>query len=667
MTNGTKREFYLVGNRSIGVRFTKTTTVATLFGRSVKSALSASYAFPVFSIALIGYWATTRFPLKGLVVSSMQHKTRLVDGLRASLASHDLDFIGVESDAGPLFCFAVGILSMSLPPVSLPIAGNTVGTFVPAVRHRLKQMSTELRNYFGVSFCLRDGNTGELLMSADCSGCGDDDLHEAISAGLQRQGTAAIVAEEVGCALLSIPLKDGQQYLIATAPFRLAITSNQEVSFSDIARVLGTSDDTARHWYHEQTEWTIPALERMAAVVADRISAETEIGRLTEEIDKVSDSLSSTYEEISLLYGLTQNLRISSTDSQLGDLALNWLLEVIPCRGLAILFQQPGRSSSSGELSTAMAGHQLTAGECPADTEQLAHLVRHLNLNDKRSAFVANQRVTERPDWPYREIRQIIAVPLIEGENVFGWLFAINHNEDKGFGTVEASLLSSVGTILGIHSGNIELYRRQSEFVTSVVRALTSAIDAKDPYTCGHSDRVARLSVCLAKEMGLDERVLNLMYMAGLLHDVGKIGIDDSVLRKPGRLTDEEYEHIKLHPELGCNILSGLKQLEDVLPVVLHHHEQWDGNGYPYGLAGESIPLLARITAVADSYDAMSSDRPYRKGMPEDRVNQIFKEGSGIQWDPKVVEAFFAARDDIRSIMREERAEMGFDLNNALT
>lgn len=569
--------------------------------------------------------------------------------------------------AGLLFMFAVEILSMSLPPVSLPIAGNTVGTYVPAVRHRLKQMSTELRNYFGVSFCLRDGNTGELLMSTDCRGCGDDNVLEAISAGLQQQGTPAIVAEEVGCALLSIPLKDGQQDLIATAPFRLATTTDQPVEFADVARVLGTSVDAARHWYHEQAEWTIPALERMAAVVVERMSAEVEIGRLTEEIDKVSDSLSSTYEEISLLYGLTQNLRISSTDSQLGDLALNWLLEVIPCRGLSILFQQPGRKADSSETTAPTAGHQLTAGECSADTEELAHLVRHLDLNDKRSAFVANQRVTERPDWPFREIRQVIAVPLIEGENVFGWLFAINHNEDKGFGTVEASLLSSVGTILGIHSGNIELYRRQSEFVTSVVRALTSAIDAKDPYTCGHSDRVARLSVCLAKELGLDERILNLMYMAGLLHDVGKIGIDDSVLRKPGRLTDEEYEHIKLHPELGCNILSGLKQLEDVLPVVLHHHEQWDGKGYPYGLAGESIPLLARITAVADAYDAMSSDRPYRKGMPEDRVNRIFQEGSGIQWDPRVVEAFFAARDEIQLIMREERAELGFDLNNALT
>ncbi|MBA2115680.1 HD-GYP domain-containing protein [Bremerella alba] len=554
---------------------------------------------------------------------------------------------------------------MSLPPAALSLTGNAVGTFVPAVRHRLKQMSTELRNYFGTSFCLRDGNTGELMLAADDGILGDDSLLASLCPGIHREGSPAIVAEETGCAVLAIPLRDGINTYIGTAPFRLSISGNASPEFGKLSQILGCSPKESKRWHQAQVEWTIPALERMAATVVGKITSDSEIERLTEEIDKVSDSLSSTYEEISLLYGLTQNLRISSSDSQLGDLALNWLLEVIPCRGLSILFQQPGRRGNPNESSsTTYEPHLLSVGECAVDSQMLSHLVKKLNLNEKRSAFVANQRITERPDWPCPEIRQVIAVPLVEGENIFGWLFAVNHNEDKGFGTVEASLLSSVGTILGIHSGNIELYRRQSEFVTSVVRALTSAIDAKDPYTCGHSDRVARLAVRLAQEMGLSSETLNLLYMAGLLHDVGKIGIDDSVLRKPGRLTDEEYEHIKLHPELGCNILSGLKQLEAVLPVVLHHHEQWDGNGYPHKLAGETIPKLARITAVADAYDAMSSDRPYRKGMPEDRVNQIFREGSGTQWDPEVIAAFFAAREDIGNIMSEERSGLGFDVSN---
>ena len=234
---------------------------------------------------------------------------------------------------------------------------------------------------------------------------------------------------------------------------------------------------------------------------------------------------------------------------------------------------------------------------------------------------------------------------MAEGENCFGWLVAFNHSRGGEFGTVEASLLSSVGAILGIHSGNSELYQQQREFFAGVVRALTSAIDAKDPYTCGHSDRVARVAVRLAEELGCNRKQVDTIYLSGLLHDIGKIGIDDNVLRKPGKLTEAEYEHIKTHAEIGYKILKDIKQLDDVLPVVLHHHEQWDGKGYPHGLAGDAIPQLARIVAVADAFDAMGSDRPYRKGMPDEKLDAILRDGAGKQWDAAVVEAFFRARD----------------------
>jgi HD-GYP domain-containing protein (c-di-GMP phosphodiesterase class II) len=149
-----------------------------------------------------------------------------------------------------------------------------------------------------------------------------------------------------------------------------------------------------------------------------------------------------------------------------------------------------------------------------------------------------------------------------------------------------------------------------------------------------------------------------------LLHDVGKIGIDDEVLRKPGKLTEAEYEHIKSHAEIGFKILNDIKQLDEVLPVVLHHHEQWDGRGYPQGLAGESIPLLARIVAVADSFDAMGSDRPYRQGMSDEKLDAILRDGSGKQWDAQVVEAFFRARDAIREIARAKVKSVSFDVRD---
>ena len=231
---------------------------------------------------------------------------------------------------------------------------------------------------------------------------------------------------------------------------------------------------------------------------------------------------------------------------------------------------------------------------------------------------------------------------------------AIGHRTGGEFGSSEASLLASIGALLGIHCGNLALYRQQADMLAGIVRALTSAIDAKDPYTCGHSDRVARLSVALAEAMGCDQKQIETIYLSGLLHDVGKIGVDDQVLRKPGRLNDAEFEHIKIHTEIGYRILRDLKQLGDVLPVVRHHHEAWNGRGYPFGLAGNEIPQMARIVAVADAFDAMSSDRPYRKGMPDDKLDEILQRGAGRQWDARVIDAFFRIRDKIRRICRPE-------------
>jgi HD-GYP domain-containing protein (c-di-GMP phosphodiesterase class II) len=175
--------------------------------------------------------------------------------------------------------------------------------------------------------------------------------------------------------------------------------------------------------------------------------------------------------------------------------------------------------------------------------------------------------------------------------------------------------------------------------MTGIVRAIINAIDAKDQYTCGHSDRVAAYAKCIAERLGEDPEECERIYMAGLLHDVGKIGVPDSILGKPGKLTDEEYAVVKKHPEIGYSILKHLKQLDYVLPGVLHHHEAIDGSGYPAGLIGDSIPFAGRLLAVADAYDAMTSDRPYRRGMPTERAESILQSEAGTTWDARIVAA----------------------------
>ena len=168
-----------------------------------------------------------------------------------------------------------------------------------------------------------------------------------------------------------------------------------------------------------------------------------------------------------------------------------------------------------------------------------------------------------------------------------------------------------------------------------VLKGMTTAIDAKDAYTCGHSERVGLLASRLALAAGLGAEEAERYRLAGLVHDVGKIGVAEAVLSKSGRLNDEEFAQIKKHPEIGHQILRDIPLMEDILPGVLHHHERWDGKGYPAGLAGESIPLIGRILALADTFDAMSSTRAYRPAMPRESVLAEIRRCSASQFDPK--------------------------------
>jgi putative nucleotidyltransferase with HDIG domain len=401
-------------------------------------------------------------------------------------------------------------------------------------------------------------------------------------------------------------------------------------------------------------------LLRLARLAISRMQADARIRQLEGEVDSLSQQIGNTYEEITLLHRLTTNLRLSSSHTELGRMALQWLAAALPAEGMALLLHAVDGAPPGSEQESAPV--LLTHGNCPLDTSSFLRLLKFLAIRPTDGPRVMNANATSGADWPFAGIRELVVAPLAEGDHELGWIAVVNHDSGKEFGSIEATLLSSVAAILGIHSGNLELYRRQADLLAGVVRALSSAIDAKDPYTCGHSDRVARVAVRLARELGCSTETLKVVYLSGLLHDIGKIGVDDRILRKPDKLTSEEFEHIKTHTVIGHRILVDLKQLGQVLPVVLHHHESWDGSGYPDGLAGERIPLLARIVAVADSFDAMASDRPYRKGMPDEKLDGIIRSGAGKQWDPRVVEAFFTVRADLRAIAQRNEPLQHLDV-----
>ena len=205
------------------------------------------------------------------------------------------------------------------------------------------------------------------------------------------------------------------------------------------------------------------------------------------------------------------------------------------------------------------------------------------------------------------------------------------------------SALKSVDQMHIINKINEELKDKNEELEQAyldTIGILRQTVEAKDTYTRGHSDRVSEYSVLIGKKMGLDEDTIKILKIGGLFHDIGKIGIPDGILTKDSKLDDNEYSQIKEHPVIGAHILGDAEIFKDIIPIVLHHHERFDGNGYPHKLAGENIPLVARIAAVADTFDAMTSKRSYRDCLPLETVIAEFERCSGTQFDPKIAEVF---------------------------
>ncbi len=191
------------------------------------------------------------------------------------------------------------------------------------------------------------------------------------------------------------------------------------------------------------------------------------------------------------------------------------------------------------------------------------------------------------------------------------------------------------------------------------VESLRLAVDAKDTYTKNHSDRVAIYSKLIGEQLQLPEDQMEILCDGALFHDIGKIGIPDSILQKPGKLTDEEYDDIKNHPSIGAKIIAPAKIFDPIIPIVKHHHERFDGKGYPSGLKGEEIPLLARIVTVADSFDAMTSDRSYRPRFTLVKALDELENGKGTQFDPELVDAFVIAFKEHREEI-EKATEMTY-------
>lgn len=407
---------------------------------------------------------------------------------------------------------------------------------------------------------------------------------------------------------------------------------------------LKTSDSQGWYLAGVQSSGTLESLQQLLSAVNVVLGQMYTIEQQQIQLDASAMQIARTFEEQCWLRELTKHLglcRSNNSPQQLVGEILQPLRSIANSKQIALVIPEK-RSSHKFDLSSEVFGDGNWKIE---DAEKLVEL--HCG-EVEWEPLVGNMRFTELPNGL---ISSYVIVPIGQVGSPFAYIVAMdrlpppNSNGlgfmyDPEFGSFEVGLMEEAGALLSTQAHNIRLFAETQHLVLGTLRSMTRAIDARDSYTQGHSERVAKLAFELARQLQLPESACQEIYLAGILHDIGKIGIPDSVLLKAGPLTEEEFETVKLHPVIGFRIIEQLAKLDFTLPGILHHHERWDGRGYPEKLAGTDIPLMARILAVADSFDAMTSSRPYRHHMPLARAKKIISEGAGTQWDPDIVAAF---------------------------
>ena len=380
-------------------------------------------------------------------------------------------------------------------------------------------------------------------------------------------------------------------------------------------------------------------LHRWLSAVRDRLLLEGQLRRARRsERDRVVQN-STTWEALHTLNSVAGRLRARTGHSNNHEQILEAAFGFANAQAL---YWIPARVESP----------VLVKGAClikDGEARQMAHaLGRCPELRAPVPLFFNRVQLTSW-GWRFPQVRNLVAF-LVADRGPIGWLVVMNKQNHILFRRSDAGLLFPFVAMLELHLRWSQRNKDLKALLVGLTQSLANALDVKDAYTFGHSERVARIAVELGKELGLRGEELGQVYLAGLLHDVGKIGVKDTILQKRGSLTPEEQAQVRQHVMFGYSILAELRPIRNLLPGVLHHHERVDGTGYPAGLAHDQIPLLARILAVADAYDAMSHQRPYRESLPYHRVEAILIAGAGSQWDKEIVDAFLRCRQRIEAV-----------------
>lgn len=537
----------------------------------------------------------------------------------------------------------------SLPLPDAPeCAQSTVEISLPtAAGHPLSGAWREFSRLTGLPFGVADLSSGELRY-ARIAELVPELPGEVLDRLRSGPGPHRVPCDQLGLDFYGIALPGPDAADCMAVGFLVQDPARPSNQICAAACAAGWTAGDWDHWLQEQHSVSPLVLKRLLKLASGHVSATADALSANRELDALAGELDVVYEELSLLHDVARHLRISLDPSELATLCLQRLHRSLGAAGCAVLLNDRSRAS-----------HFSTVGDVPLDEAALRELLARCDGHDWARPLVRNHFAASPLAGAFPDLDNVVIASALDGPEPLGWIVAVNSLSRREFGSVEASLLSSVALILGTHVRNTLLFLEQEDLLVSFVSSLVSSLDAKDSYTRGHSERVALVARRLAREVGLPVRDQEAVHLASLLHDIGKIGVADAVLQKPETLAEHELAKLRRHPVIGAEILGGLKNLNHIIPGVRHHHENYDGTGYPDGLSGTAIPLTARIVAVADAYDAMRSDRPYRNGMPLEEVEDSLAAGSGGQWDPELIRAYFTTRDDVDRIWTDAAAASG--------
>jgi len=375
-------------------------------------------------------------------------------------------------------------------------------------------------------------------------------------------------------------------------------------------------------------------LDRLAEAMDDLATGIFDDYSHRHDLEIMTEELGARYEELHLVYAVDQHLQnYGGQNEGLFQSLLQSTAEHLDVDVVA--FVRPAKNICMYATALSQEIHNLDL----VLVEMRGDLYRF--LQSSRETVVINYRDDPRrayifTDMPYK----VIACPVVTERRVDALLVLLNHAHKPDFSNSDRKLAEVLANQLSSLSNTYLLVESMFEFNQQMAQTLIEAVEAKDPYTRGHSERVNVLSMEIGRAMGLSAEELEDLHWGSLLHDVGKIGIPDSILCKPAKLTRDEYTFIKVHPERSYEILRHIKRLENALPGARHHQEMYDGNGYPHGLKGERIPLHARIIGVADTYDSITSSRAYRAGRTHEVAMEEIERVAGTQLDPAIVAVF---------------------------